>query len=104
MVLKPNVTSTVKSRKENVQDTLAGPELDPISNEKAIRKVTCPLTLTTNLSGTKRSRVVTSAAFKVIDDEDEPRSSPSTRKLSRAVAFPETVEIERKVLGGMENV
>jgi hypothetical protein len=58
---------------------------------------------TTHISGTKRQRVVTPAASKVIDDEDEPRKSPSVR-IAPQSALQEIKEGERKVLGGIENI
>ncbi|CZT08402.1 uncharacterized protein RCO7_08225 [Rhynchosporium graminicola] len=74
-----------------------------VNNENPPRRVSQPFT-TTNNSGTKRQRVVTPAAAKVIDEEDEPRSSPSLRKASQASARTDGRENERVVLGGIENV
>ncbi|KAH6709222.1 hypothetical protein BKA61DRAFT_678120 [Leptodontidium sp. MPI-SDFR-AT-0119] len=74
----------------------------PANNEHPARRASQPFT-TTN-SGTKRQRVVTPAAAKVIDDEDEPRSSPSIRKASQASTRTDGKEKERVVLGGIENV
>jgi hypothetical protein len=45
-------------------------------------------------SGAKRQRVVTPASFKVIDEEDEPRSSP-IRKVTIATT---ALDGERRVL------
>lgn len=82
VMLKPTRMSSVKSCKENMQESTLGPEPSAAVNESAIRAVSQTFA-TTNNAGTKRSRVVTPAAAKVIDDEDEPRSSPSLRKASR---------------------
>ncbi|KAI9053364.1 hypothetical protein LZ554_002323 [Drepanopeziza brunnea f. sp. 'monogermtubi'] len=80
------------------------------SLENPMRRVSQPFA-TTN-SGTKRQRVVTPAASKVIDDEDEPaRSSPSRaaslsmRKASQAsIRATDNKENGRVILGGIENV
>jgi hypothetical protein len=75
-------------------------------NENVTLNTISSISSTTNLpniSGTKRQRVVTPAASKVIDDEDEPRKSPSVRISSRS-ALQEIKEGERKVLGEIENV
>jgi hypothetical protein len=93
--------SNVKSRKDYIQDSL---ELfESCQNENATLNTISSISSTTNISGTKRQRVVTPAASKVIDDEDEPRKSPSVRIASRS-ALQEIKEGERKVLGGIENV
>ena len=55
------------------------------THENPTRRISQPFA-TTNNSGIKRQRVVTPAAAKVIDDEDEPRPSPSIRKASQASA------------------
>lgn len=158
--LKSSGFSSIKSRKENIQDSpLVTININPVGNENATRKVSIPYTstisslnavemngpgndefirkasqlsastnkqagtreaaapyienparrisqpfTTTNNSGTKRQRVVTPAAAKVIDDEDEPRSSPSIRKASQASARIDGKENERVPLGGIENV
>ncbi|KAH7417327.1 hypothetical protein BKA64DRAFT_297498 [Cadophora sp. MPI-SDFR-AT-0126] len=158
-VLKSSGFSSVKSRKENIQESpLVNININPIGNENATRKVSIPKRsttipsgvaetnaacsddtrnpsqptastgnqagttgaasannenptrrvsqpfTTTNNSGTKRQRVVTPAAAKVIDDEDEPRSSPSIRKASQASTRTDGKENDRVVLGGIENV
>ncbi|PBP19171.1 hypothetical protein BUE80_DR010046 [Diplocarpon rosae] len=77
------------------------------SVENSIRRLSQPFT-TTNGSN-KRQRVV-SAAAKAIDDEDEPRSSPSRaasismRKTSQASVRTDNKENERVILGGIQNV
>ncbi|KAG4027348.1 hypothetical protein MFRU_031g00950 [Monilinia fructicola] len=65
----------------------------------------------TNVMGTKRQRNVTPASSKAIDDEDEPRSSPSLRKVSRqsnasgnGSGNGKGNDSERRVLSGLENV
>lgn len=60
--------------------------------------------MSTGNNGTKRQRVITPAAAKVIDDEDEPRTSPSIRKTSLGSMKQDGKGNERKVLGGIENV
>jgi len=62
-----------------------------------------PAVATNTAAGTKRARVVTPASAKVIDDEDEPRSSPAVRKASRA-STSGGKENERRVFSGLENV
>jgi hypothetical protein len=58
---------------------------------------------TSSNSGTKRQRVVTPAASKAIDAEDEPRTSPSFRKTSLANPRQDGDAGDRKVLGIIEN-
>jgi len=58
-----------------------------------MRKVAQPLPVVSN---GKRQRIVSPAAAKVIDEEDEPRTSPSMRKAS--------LQGERTILSGIENV
>lgn len=99
VMLKPTRISSVKSRKENMQESTLGPEPSAAINESAVRAVSQTF-VTTNSAGTKRPRVVTPAAAKVIDDEDEPRSSPSLRKASRTSAKQDG---ERVALGEIEN-
>ncbi|TAQ89564.1 hypothetical protein B7494_g2131 [Chlorociboria aeruginascens] len=94
LLLGTSIASTVKSRKENFHEPQHGFENTVVGHEMVARKV--PLT-TTNISGTKRPRVVTPAASKAIDVEDE----PSTRKSSRGA---ESKEGERRALSGIENV
>ena len=85
----------IKSRKENVQDYSGkGERLGAIDRT---RKSVQPV-LSTSTSGAKRQRVVTPAAFKVIDEEDEPRSSP-TRKVSQGTSAQDG---ERRALSGIE--
>lgn len=99
VMLKPTRISSVKSRKENMQESTLGPEPSAAVNESAVRAVSQTFA-TTNTAGTKRPRVVTPAAAKVIDDEDEPRSSPSIRKASRNSVKQDG---ERVILGEIEN-
>jgi len=73
------------------------------THENPTRRISQPFA-TTNNSGIKRQRVVTPAAAKVIDDEDEPRPSPSIRKASQASARTDGKENDRVVLGGIENI
>ncbi|CAG8982609.1 hypothetical protein HYALB_00008101 [Hymenoscyphus albidus] len=71
-------------RKEKMQESPRGVEQPIIGNENAAgaaRKVSQPFSIA-NHGTNKRQRVVTPAASKVIDDEDEPRSSPAFRKTS----------------------
>jgi hypothetical protein len=72
----------IKSRKENVHDYPGTSErLGAIDHTRK----SVQLVMSTSGSGAKRQRVATPAAFKVIDEEDEPRSSP-TRKASQAAS------------------
>jgi hypothetical protein len=84
----------VKSRKENLHDTLNGNDIGPGTYD-GTRKFAQPIT-------NKRQRVVTPAAFKVIDEEDEPRSSPTLRKVSQTAPAMDVRETERRVLSGIE--
>jgi len=76
-----------------------------LAKEKCTRIISNPVPVVLN-NGAKRQRIVTPAAAKVIDDEDEPRASPSTRKTSVGSMKQEGTgkENERRVLGGIENV
>ncbi|CAL3962013.1 unnamed protein product [Diplocarpon coronariae] len=93
----------------NSTDTSAPAPAAPSSAivENSMRRLSQPFT-TTNGSN-KRQRVV-SAAAKAIDDEDEPRSSPSraasisVRKTSQASVRIDNKENERVILGGIQNV
>ncbi|KAM3065999.1 hypothetical protein ACMFMF_010621 [Clarireedia jacksonii] len=99
-------TSGIPSKPEKEND---GPS--PVSQESEsagkqqmpnMRRSSHPFTAT-NITGTKRQRNVTPASSKVIDDEDEPRSSPSLRKVSRQ-SKQEGKEGDRRILSGIENV
>lgn len=96
--LKPITNNSVRSRKENMHDTPLGQEPSAAANGIGTRVVSQTF-VTTNSAGTKRSRVVTPAAAKVIDDEDEPRTSPSLRKASRTSIKQDGKENERRVSG-----
>ncbi|PMD51800.1 uncharacterized protein K444DRAFT_647793 [Hyaloscypha bicolor E] len=95
------VKSEPESKHENVQEPLVQSEL--VINDNAVRIVSNPFSSTTN-SGTKRQRIITPAAAKVIDDADEPRTSPSFRKTSLGTTKQESDENDRKILGPIENV
>lgn len=63
------------------------------------------------VSGVKRPRNVTPVSTKVIDDADEPRSSPAVRQPSRANStilegkvILEGKENDRQILGDIDNV
>lgn len=85
----------IKSRKENVQDYPSTSErLGAIDRTRK----SVQLVMSNSGSGAKRQRVVTPAAFKVIDEEDEPRSSP-TRKTSQGTSAQGG---ERRALSGIE--
>ncbi len=85
----------IKSRKENIQNyAVTSERLGAIDRT---RKSGQPV-MSTSSSGAKRQRVVTPAAFKVIDEEDEPRSSPAM-KVSQGASAPDG---ERRALSGIE--
>ncbi|KAL2072570.1 hypothetical protein VTL71DRAFT_11913 [Oculimacula yallundae] len=106
---EPNATGKENSvRKASQPSASPGHQTGTVAtaaanNENPPRRISQPFT-TTNNSGTKRQRVVTPAAAKVIDDEDEPRSSPSIRKVSQASIRTEGKENDRVVLGGIDNI
>ena len=102
LTMKPHIIDSLKTRKENIQEPRLETEPAPVINQNTVRIVSQPMN-TTN-SGTKRQGFVTPAAAKVIDDEDEPRSSPSIRKTSLGSTKQDGKENDRKVLGGIENV
>jgi hypothetical protein len=93
-MLTPSLTN-IQGKKENVQEYPGKGEVCAATDR--FRRATQP-SMSTSSSGAKRQRIVTPAAFKVIDEEDEPRSSP-TRKTSQATP---AYDGERKVLGGIE--
>jgi alpha-N-acetylglucosamine transferase len=93
------VLHKVQSRKENHSSPHS--EFRQESNEGVTRKVS--QTFAASNSSHKRQRVVTPAASKVIDAEDEPRTSPSSRKISRTSEKQDS-DSERRVLSGIENV
>ena len=82
----------VEGTKDILQEQLG----ESIAKQGPLRVASQPTT-----GGMKRQRVA-SAASKAIDNEDEPRSSPTLRKTS--MGKQEGVETERKVLGAIENV
>jgi hypothetical protein len=97
------IASNVKSRKEHVQPSPLTENVNTAENEGVSRKTSLQIAIEFN-GGNKRQRVITPAASKVIDDEDEPRSSPSLRKIAERSTKQDTKEGERSVLGGIENI
>lgn len=100
--------SEIRSRKENNPGGRS--EADTSFSENSARfasqsaRAPPPFSSNGNI-GTKRPRVMTPAANKVIDDEDEPGRSPTTmRKASRASAKPDGRENDKRVLSHIENV
>lgn len=85
----------IKSRKENVQEFFGKSER--LGTIDRTRKSAQPV-VATSTNGAKRQRIITPAAFKAIDEEDEPRSSP-TRKASQAASAQDG---ERRALSGIE--
>lgn len=88
----------MESKKENCSPLS---EMVSATDETVMRKTSQAYSTTS--SGAKRQRVVTPVSTKVIDVEDEPRSSPTSRKISRST-IPENGEGEKKVLGEIENI
>ena len=97
----------VKSRKENINrspvSTRASSSTAAVEDE-ATRNVSATFTAINSGTNNKRQRVVTPAAAKAIDDEDEPRSSPSTRKVSRTSAKDGQAQGTRRILSNVTNV
>jgi hypothetical protein len=77
----PSASDIVQGRKENMTDS-SHIEDSRFMSEGAIYHKIPPPFQPPNHGANKRQRMVTPAAAKVIDDEDEPRSSPSVRKVS----------------------
>ncbi|KAH8676660.1 hypothetical protein BGZ60DRAFT_371700 [Tricladium varicosporioides] len=102
VVLEVTAIGNVKSRKENMQGSPRGPDSGTVS-EGTARRVAQALTSSTNNSN-KRQRIITPASSKVIDVEDEPRTSPSLRKMSSKSMKQEHRDCERRVLSGIENI
>lgn len=97
------VISNVQSRKEYAQASPVEVASKHTDNGGISRKVSQQIATEIN-SGNKRQRVIAPAASKVIDDEDEPRSSPSLRKISSKSTKQDSKENERRVLSGIENI
>jgi hypothetical protein len=97
------IASTIKSRKEHVQLWPLTENVNTAENEGVSRKSSLQIAIEFN-GGNKRQRVITPAASKVIDDEDEPRSSPALRKFSERSNKQDPKEGERSVLGDIENI
>lgn len=89
----------IKSRKENRSEGLTAGDNEATPASEGARKVAQGFS-TTN-SGTKRQRTVTPAAFKAIGDDEEVKSSPTTRKMAQCKSDKES---ERRILSGLENV
>jgi hypothetical protein len=93
----------VKSRKENLQDSPEAHEAIISANDSTVRKVAQPFAINSgNTSGAKRQRIITPASFMAIDEEDEPKSSPTLRLSSRGNIVDG--DVERRVLSGIENL
>ncbi|KAI9733152.1 MAG: hypothetical protein M1818_007270 [Claussenomyces sp. TS43310] len=97
----------IRSRKESIQASPSVQEPASIPVE-GVRKIAQPFPSATNSGGgsggsssSKRQRVVTPAAFRAIDQEDQPRSSPTSRKISQAVIEEDAMEKERRILSGI---
>lgn len=84
----------IKSRKENIQEYSSTCERH--GSIDRTRKSMQSVASTSSCA--KRQRVVTPASFKAIDEEDEPRSSP-TRKASQGVSAQDR---GRRALSGIE--
>ncbi|KAF7870070.1 uncharacterized protein EAF02_009260 [Botrytis sinoallii] len=99
------------ANKENESRSPAAPsESTGLNNQRTASdgstRRTSNLFTSTNAIGTKRQRNVTPASSKAIDDEDEPRSSPSLRKVSRqsnASGNGRGKDAERRVLSTVDN-
>ncbi|ESZ99513.1 hypothetical protein SBOR_0078 [Sclerotinia borealis F-4128] len=109
--LSSSSMSYAKSNKENnnrspaAQSEIIGYGNQPLASGDTTRRSS--LFTSTNVMGTKRQRNVTPASSKAIDDEDEPRSSPSLRRVSRqsnASGNGRGKDSDRRVLSGVENV
>jgi len=95
-----SIVGSIKSRKENIQESLGLSE-GASGLADGTRKVAQPFNITIG-SSNKRQRIITPAAFKVIDEEDEPRSSPTLRKVSQGVTLQEAKDGERRALSGIQ--
>lgn len=91
----------IENKKENCQDRSPNSVVSA-TDETSIRKTS--QSYSTTSSGAKRQRVVTPASAKVINVEDELRSSPTSRKISRGTIPDSNAEGEKKVLGEIENI
>lgn len=94
-----------ESRSPTAPSEITGPNNQRTASDGSTRRASNLFT-STNAVGTKRQRNVTPASSKAIDDEDEPRSSPSLRKVSRqsnASGNGRGKDIERRVLSTVDN-
>ncbi|TVY81836.1 hypothetical protein LSUE1_G003008 [Lachnellula suecica] len=99
---QPSIPSNVKGKKENAQASPFEVPRNPMDTSGFARKISQQTGVE---NSNKRQRVITPAASKVIDDEDEPRSSPSLRKSSTSrPTKQELKDNERRVLSGIENI
>lgn len=97
----PTTIDGVKSRKENKPESPpVASQSSSLAKDESMRKVSQAFASVTNTNN-KRQRIVTPAASKAIDDEDEPRSSPSTRKVSRTSA--KECHGQKRVLSSITN-
>jgi hypothetical protein len=95
-------TNRMTMTKDNPYGSPVMESVENVSGENLGRRISQQFA-TINYAGTKRPRIVTPASSKVIDGEDELRSSPSVRKVSRG-STRDGKENERTILGGIENV
>lgn len=93
------VPGGVKSRKENVQDS-------PFTRENVSEgnSLMANASQPSSAVGHKRQRVVTPAALKAIDQEDEPKNASIMRKTSQGSTLQENKEVGRRALGELPNV
>jgi hypothetical protein len=96
----PAAPQAIKGRKENGAQPVVS-SVRTASGEGTARKVSQTFAVATTSSANKRQRV-TPAASKAIDDEDEPRTSPVTRKVSRTNATKDG-EDQKRVLSNITN-
>lgn len=97
---RPSIHDTIKGRKEHADHSPNSPGSASPPIDEHMRKVSQAFDGAANANN-KRQRVVTPAASKAIDEEDEPRSSPTARKVSRTNA--KEAHTQKRVLGNITN-
>ena len=102
-LLATTIRSSVRGRKENVQNSPNATDSNSTDFERVARKLSQQLP-SSAMSGTKRQRAVTPVASKITDDNGELRASPSLRMSYRGSVKQEGRNAERRVLSGIQNI
>lgn len=99
---RPNANDSIKGRKENITHSPASARYGSDGANEHFNVISEAFSTAANVNN-KRQRVVTPAASKAIDDEDEPRSSPTARKVSRTNAKEAQTQTQKRALRNITN-